>query len=256
MNEQILQIDGCALHVRRAGEGEATLYLHGAHGAGKWGTLYESLSKHAALHVPDHPGFGRSQPRGPVDEVSDLAYFYLDYIESQGLRNVHVIGECIGGWTALEMAVRSPASIARLTLVNSAGIHVQDVPKGDFFIAKTERLPDILFADPARGRTLLAEDQAGVDPAIFHANRVMAARLSWHPRLFDPKLERWLMRIKAPTTVIWGEQNKVFPLAYAHALVQKISKASVTVLKNCGHLAHLEQPAALADAIVSARRSA
>ena len=256
MNEQILQIDGCALHVRRAGEGEAALYLHGAHGAGKWGTLYESLSRHAALHVPDHPGFGRSQPRGPVDEISDLAYFYLDYLESQGLKDVHLIGECIGGWAALEMAVRSPASIARLTLVNSAGIHVADVPKGDFFIAKTERLPDILFADPARGRTLLAEDQAGVDPAIFHANRVMAARLSWHPRLFDPRLERWLKRIKAPTTVIWGEQNKVFPLAYAKAFTEKISNSKMVVLKNCGHLAHLEQPAALADAIVSSRRSA
>lgn len=256
MNEQILQIDGCALHVRRAGEGEATLYLHGAHGAGKWGTLYETLSRHAALHVPDHPGFGRSQPRGPVDEIPDLAYFYLDYIESQGLKNVHLIGECIGGWTALEMAVRSPSSIARLTLVNSAGIHVKDVPKGDFFIAKTERLPEILFADPARGRTLLAEDQAGVDPAIFHANRVMAARLSWHPRLFDPKLERWLKRIKAPITVIWGEQNKVFPPAYAQAFAQKIPNTTTKLLKNCGHLAHLEQPAALADAIVSSRRSA
>jgi pimeloyl-ACP methyl ester carboxylesterase len=256
VNEQILQIDGCALHVRRAGEGEATLYLHGAHGAGKWGTLFETLSRRAALHVPDHPGFGRSQPRGPVDEIADLAYVYLDYIESQRLKNVHVIGECIGGWTALEMAVRSPGSIGRLTLINSAGIHVDGVQKGDFFIAKTERLPEILFADPARGRTLLAEEQAGVDPAIFHANRVMAARLSWHPRLFDPKLDRWLKRIEAPTALIWGDSNKVFPLAYAQALAQKIPKANVTVLKNCGHLAHLEQPAALAEAIVSSRRSA
>jgi pimeloyl-ACP methyl ester carboxylesterase len=56
--------------------------------------------------------------------------------------------------------------------------------------------------------------------------------------------------------VIWGDANKVFPPAYAHAFAQKISKASVTVLKNCGHLAHLEQPAALADAIVSSRRPA
>ena len=96
----------------------------------------------------------------------------------------------------------------------------------------------------------------GAKPAVFLHGGPGGTISPKHRRLFDPKLERWLKRIKAPTAVIWGEQNKVFPLAYAKAFTEKISNSKMVVLKNCGHLAHLEQPAALADAIVSSRRSA
>jgi pimeloyl-ACP methyl ester carboxylesterase len=253
VSETSVSIDGCTLHVRRAGSGTPILYLHGAQGIGKWGPCFDRLAEHHELLIPDHPGFGASQPRGPVEEVADLAYVYLDFIEQQGLKDVHVVGHCIGGWAALEMAVRSPASVACLTLVNSAGIHVPGVLLGDFFMATSDRVHELLFADTKRGRALLDDEIAAFDGAAFHANRVMAARLSWSPRLFDPKLERWLRRIKAPTSVIWGDANKVLPLAYGEALAQKIPGAKFTVLNNCGHLAHLEQPVALAGAVLAAR---
>ncbi len=253
ISEEIIHIDGCALHLRRAGSGTPLLYLHGAQGIGKWGPCFDRLAGHSALLVPDHPGFGSSQPRGPVEDIADLAYVYLDFIEQQGLKNVHVVGHCIGGWTALEMAVRSPSSVARLTLVNAAGIHVPGVLLGDFFMATSDRVHELLFADTERGRVLLDEEIAALDGAAYHANRVMAARLSWSPRLFDPRLERWLRRIKAPTSVIWGDSNRVLPPAYGEALARKIPGAKFTLLKRCGHLAHMEQPAALADAILAGR---
>ena len=254
--EETVAIDGCSLHVRRAGEGRPVLYLHGAHGMGTWSPFFERLAGRAALWVPDHPGFGQSQPRGPVDIIADLAYVYLDFIEQAGLKDVHVVGHCIGGWVALEMAIRSPAMIGGLTLLNSAGIHVAGVDMGDFFMATPDRLPALLFANADRGRAVLAGELGAGDDMVTHANRVMAARLSWSPRLFDPKLERWLRRITAPTTVIWGDTNKVLPLAYGESLARSIPRASLTVLKDCGHLAHLEQPVAAAEAIINSARLA
>lgn len=248
--EETIQVDGCSLHMRRSGTGRPVLYLHGAHGMGTWNPFFEKLADRSALWVPDHPGFGKSQPRGPVDVVADLAYVYLDLIEQAGLKDVHVIGHCIGGWTALEMAVRSPDLIGGLTLLNSAGVHVDDVPVGDFFMATVDRLPSLLFADVERGRGLLKSEMDAIDDVTMHANRIMAARLSWAPRLFDPKLERWLRRIKAPTSVVWGDRNKVFPLPYGEALARLVPKASLSVIKDCGHHAHLEQPIAAAEAII------
>ena len=55
--------------------------------------------------APDHPGFGWSDGAMSVDDVSDLALFYLDLLDTLKLDRVHVVGQCIGGWLALEMAV-------------------------------------------------------------------------------------------------------------------------------------------------------
>jgi len=256
VKEESVEVDGCPIHLRRAGSGETILFLHGAHGVGTWNPFFQLLAQDAALIVPDHPGFGRSQPRGLVETVADLAYVYLDLIAQLGLKNVHLVGHCIGGWAALEMAVRSPGAIARLSLVNSAGVSVPEVRMGDFFIATPERLPGLLFADPARGAALLDAEFGAIDDATLHANRVMAARLSWSPRLFDPALERWLRRIGVPTTVVWGRSNRILPPAYGERLRERIPKARLAVIESCGHLAYLEQPAAVAQAILTSGRQA
>lgn len=227
------------------------LYLHGAQGVGPWTPFFEQLAGSADLLVPDHPGFGKSQPRGLVENIADLAYVYLDLIGQLGLKQVHLVGHCIGGWVALEMAVRQPESVARLSLFNAAGIHVPDVRMGDFFMATPERLPPLLFADPERGRELLAAELAGMDDATVHANRLMAARLSWAPRLFDPNLERWLRRIRVPARVVWGAANHILPLPYGEALARLVPGATLTVLDGCGHLAYLERPAESAQAILN-----
>lgn len=252
--EETLQVDGCPIHMRRAGEGRTLLFLHGAQGMGSWNPFFDRLAAHGSLWVPDHPGFGKSQPRGPVDVVTDLAYVYLDMIDQAGLKDVHVIGHCIGGWTALEMAVRQPGAISGITLLNSAGIHVDKVPVGDFFMATIDKLPNLLFADAARGRDLLAAEIAAIDDVTMHANRIMAARLSWAPRLFDPRLERWLRRIRVPASVVWGDNNKVFPLAYGEALARLVPGAGLSVVGKAGHLAHIEQPEATADTVIKSAR--
>ena len=50
------------------------------------------------------------------DDAGDLALFYLDLIGQLKLDSVHIVGQCIGGWVALEMAIRSTARIKFLTL--------------------------------------------------------------------------------------------------------------------------------------------
>ncbi len=79
------RVAGCSVNVMRGGKGPPLLFLHGAGGAGIWLPFMAALSERYDVIVPDHPGFGRSEQPEWLDELSDLAYFYLDFIEALGL---------------------------------------------------------------------------------------------------------------------------------------------------------------------------
>ncbi len=76
----------CNVSLMRGGSGEPLLFLHGARGGGQWLPFMDALSKDFEVFVPEHPGFGKSDTPPWLDNVADLAYFYLDFIEKLGLR--------------------------------------------------------------------------------------------------------------------------------------------------------------------------
>ena len=138
---------------------------------------------------------------------------------------MHVVGQCIGGWVALEMAVRSTERLKSLVLVSSAGIRVKGVPRADMFIHSEADLMKLLFAGNVAADWLKAWRATPEMEDIYDRNRMAAAKYSWSPRLCNPKLDRWLHRIDIPTHIIWGEDDQVIPRAYAEALKGLIVRA-------------------------------
>ena len=130
LKQSPLTLNGIELEVRRQGRGEIILLLHGAGGSAGLVPLVEELSGEYEILMPDHPGFGLSGDSKQTTTISDLAYHYLDFIEDQGLTDVHLVGHSMGGWIAAEIATRSEAALKSLTLIGSAGIHVKGVPRG------------------------------------------------------------------------------------------------------------------------------
>ena len=90
----------------------------------------DRLAEHYSVIVPSHPGWGRSDTPDWLDGMGDLAYFYLEFLKSLDAEKVHLVGNSLGGWLALEIAVRSTAKIETLTLVSAAGIHVDRAGSG------------------------------------------------------------------------------------------------------------------------------
>src|SRR5258705_1872040 len=119
---QTIAVNGCKLSFQRGGQGgrggqaAPLLYLHGTDGLAEWPAILDALVERFDVIVPDHPGFGASEVPAWVDDVSDVAYCYLDVIEALGLAGVHVVGQSLGGWIALEIAVGSAPRLRRLTL--------------------------------------------------------------------------------------------------------------------------------------------
>ena len=229
------------VRLHRGGGGRPALFLHGAGGVPLWLPFFEALAEDYDLLVPDHPGFGASEDPKWLRSISDVAMFYLDAIEEWGLRDIHVIGNSLGGWIAAEMAIRDCSRFRSLTLLAPAGIRIKGVPMGDNFIWSPEEQARNLFADPSFAERMLSQPPSEEQMDIQLRNRFTTAKLAWQPRLFDPDLEKWLHRVKVPTHVVWGNADKILPGAYAELWRQRLPDARVTLVPNCGHLPHVEK---------------
>ncbi len=240
--DQLITVGDCDLHVRRQGRGKPLLYLHGTEGLTGIAPGLGALARTFDLIAPDHPGYGLSGDAAAVDTMSDLAMFYLDVLDQMGLEQVHVVGHSMGGWLALEIAVRNSHRLASLTLVDSAGIHVQGVDKGDLFICTPEEGLALMNHDLEAARVRHQAMVAEADPRMVYRNRVTTAKLCWQPRLFNPSLARWLHRVRLPTLLLWGENDQVLPPAYGEALSRAIAGSRLLTVPSCGHMLPFEQP--------------
>src|SRR6267142_3253409 len=129
--DSFIELDSCRTHLRRGGSGEPLLYLHGASGAPAIMPFMEQLAARFDVLVPEHPGYGLSDEPQWLENIHDAAYFYLDFLRYLGLSDVHIVGSSMGGWIALEMAVRDTSRIKSLVLVGPAGIAAPGVQPAD-----------------------------------------------------------------------------------------------------------------------------
>jgi pimeloyl-ACP methyl ester carboxylesterase len=244
-------VRGCNVVLRRAGAGRPLLYLHGAGDAGQWLPFLDDLAARHDLLAPEHPGFGASDMPAWLDTIPDLANFYLDLIDQLDLHDIDLVGHDLGGWIAAELAVRDPRRLASLTLVTAAGIHVPGAAQIDPFLRTDEQRIRDLFHDQAHademvGRLLRPETE---DQIL--RNQTTTARLTWQPRGYDPHLAKWLHRIKLPTLLVWGANDKVLPPAYAAAWQRLVPGAQLVTLPDCGHLPHVERRADCVSALTT-----
>jgi pimeloyl-ACP methyl ester carboxylesterase len=256
--EEFLELAGGRVHLLRGGAGEPVLFLHAAGGAGAWLPFHAQLAG-AGFEViaPDHPGFGQSDDFPEVEAMDDLVYHYLDVLDGLGLDRPHVVGASFGGWIAAEVAVHSPHLIGSLTLLSAAGLRLPDHPVADVFLMPPAKLAAALFHDPLLVPTpASAPPPPGAAPdldAIIAAYReaTSLARFSWAPYLSDPKLERRLGRITAPTLVVAPSDDRLIPVAHARRYAALIGGADYAEVAECGHAMHVERPAEFAALVAS-----
>jgi pimeloyl-ACP methyl ester carboxylesterase len=257
--DQMISIRGCRIRLMRDGSGPPLLFLHGGGGAGIWLPSMAALAKKFDVLAPEHPGFGASDTPDWLDNVADLANFYLDFLEQLDLRGVHLIGSSLGGWIAAELAVRNTSRLASLTLIGSAGIFVDGVPVVDTFLCTEEQRIRDLFYDQDLAEAVIASSERPEFEDANLKNRTTSARLLWQPRSHDPNLRKWLHRIDVPTLLLWGNDDKLVPRDYAFVFQQLIPGAKAIVLPECGHLPHVEKGEAFVselDAFIGERRVA
>jgi pimeloyl-ACP methyl ester carboxylesterase len=232
----MIAVNGTAIRLLRGGRAGAPplVFLHGAGGHTGWMGFLDELARDFAVYAPEHPGFGRSDDPPWLDEVGDLAYFYLDFLETLGLDRVHLIGTSLGGWIAAELAVRDRHRLASLTLVGAVGITAKGLPIDDIFRMPVEENLRRFYADPARAARRLG-DMGTIDMNLVAKNRATVMRLAYRPRFYNPGLAKWLHRIAVPTLLVWGAQDGLVPVAFGEAYHAAIPDSRLVVLEGAGH---------------------
>jgi pimeloyl-ACP methyl ester carboxylesterase len=247
--QSFVEVDGCRVNLRRGGKGAPLLYLHGASGAPAIMPFMEKLAERFDVLVPEHPGYGLSSEPEWLENIHDMAYFYLDFLKKLDLSGVILVGSSMGGWMAMEIAVRSTARIGSLILVGPAGIAAPGVLPADIFLMSPEELVKNLFFDDKIAAARLAEPLTPEAIDLALKNRHTTARLAWEPRLHDPFLPKWLHRIDVPVKVIWGAEDRLLPAAYAEHFRKLMPRAEIEVVKNAGHLPQAEMPDRFCDMV-------
>jgi pimeloyl-ACP methyl ester carboxylesterase len=243
-----LEVGSGAVQILRGGEGPPLLFLHAAGGAGTWPPFHGLLARRFEVIAPDHPGFGGSDDLPEVEAIDDLVYHYLEVLDRLGLERVSVVGGSLGGWIAAELAVHSPERVERLALLGAAGLRIPGHMATDLFLMTPDQQVATLYKHPERA---VFPAEPDID-FILAMQRDMAglARYGWAPYLNNPKLERRLHRITVPTLVLWADEDRVVPIEHARRYAERIPKATLRILEDCGHAMYFERPEAFADAVI------
>jgi pimeloyl-ACP methyl ester carboxylesterase len=241
-------INGVETSVHSAGKGEPLMFLHGAgtfHGyefAKPW------AEKFRVIH-PYHPGFGESGDDPAMDTFNDYIMHYVDLLDALGLARVHLVGFSLGGFLAAQFASQQRERVKSLTLVAPAGMRSKEHPMLDVLATPGDKIVASLASNFEVLKPWLP---TGPDPDFMGARYREAttlARLLWE-KPWDPKFQRYLHRIDAPTLIVWGDEDKLVPSAHADLWQKALPKAKVAIFKGAGHLV-LDEKREAADAVAA-----
>lgn len=237
-----LTLDGLTIASEVMGSGTPVLLLHG------WGGRIESMrmvaerlaSKGYCLHMLDLPGFGRSTLPSEVWGVPEYARLVAHYLDSVNLKPVSVIGHSFGGRISIVLGADYAEYVDKIVLTDSAGVITPPTGK--------QQLREIVFnvvkgisALPGFGRLeprvrRWARDRYASDDLKNAGPLEPIFRL-----VIRQDLVPYAARIKAPTLLIWGDQDEETPLWQARVLEKTIADAGLVIFRGAGHFAYQER---------------
>lgn len=246
--EEKVLVNGVTVELRKGGEGPPLVILHGEEIRRELAPFHSLLAERFQVLVPSLPGLGRTELPGWIDCVDDLAHFSLDLIDGLNRGGVHLLGIGFGGWVATEMAVISRQELNKLILVDSVGIKVSEPwvrDIADIFVLSSNELARLAWHDPAKANQMNVPGTPGMseeDLLESLRNRQTVLSLGWKPFMHNPKLMGRLRRVKIPTLVVWGENDRAVSPDYGRAFHDAIPNSKFRLIPLAGHYPHREQP--------------
>jgi pimeloyl-ACP methyl ester carboxylesterase len=156
---------------------------------------------------------------------------------------VTVAGNSIGGWVAAELALAAPDRVARLVVIDGAGLDSADHPMADFYSLTLDQVTELSWANP-EGHRIDLSAMTDAQRAIAAGNRA-ALQAYGGQSMADPTLAARLSGVTAGTLVAWGEADRMMTPGYGREYAAAIPGASFRLLPGAGHLPQLETPEAV-----------
>jgi pimeloyl-ACP methyl ester carboxylesterase len=252
-----VRIHGHDVTYRMSGEGPTVVLIHGIAGSSTtWRAVMPALAERYTVIAPDLLGHGQSaKPRGDYS-LGAYASGIRDLLAVLGQERCTVVGHSLGGGVAMQLAYQFPERVERLVLVASGGLGKEVSP-----LLKAVTLPGAEYVLPLLLHRRIREAgewpasvarRAGWRPgdtlsevwrsyttltdrhgqqAFIHTVRavidVAGQRVSAHDRLY--------LAAALPTLIVWGDRDRIIPVAHAYRAAESIPGARLEILKGAGH---------------------
>ena len=238
------------LAVSVAGAGELVLFLHGIRGnRHNWKLQLEAFAKYFRAVAWDARGYGDSDDyEGPLafDDFTADVLRVVDYFEAPSVR---LVGVSMGGRIARNFALRHPVRVKTLTLAStSPGFDALTPEQVQKFIADRRNA-----THESLKRLLGSKARAGAFEDLMAS--VAAVREKPYLKTLEASVAQDraapLEQIRAPTLVVAGSEDSVYPLPMARDIARRIPGAELAVMEGAGHLVNLEQPEHFNDIVLA-----
>lgn len=248
------------------GAGTPVVLLHGlALAIEIWSKVVADLAQAHRVIAFDFPGFGQAdRPDGAYD-----AAFFVDQVvatmDALGLARAHIVGSSLGASTVVRMSVGHQHRLDRAVLMAPGGfgraahpvLRIPTVPLIGYPLGKPTWLSNAYALRLSMADTRFATrdlidlmngytQRAGTHRAFV---RTVKAGLGPFGVRERPSFAAAAKGLARPTLVLWGEQDRVFPVAQAESARALISDVRVERIDRCGHYPHWEAPARFVDVV-------
>ncbi len=249
-----------------AGDGIETVIL--IHGLGSNKTSFfetiSALTPEYTVHAIDLPGFGSSSKplRAPYD-APWFARAVCRFMDAEGIRRAHLVGNSLGGRVAIEVGLQSPERVQSLSLLCPS----MAWRRRRHFVPLVKLLRPELAAIPHTFGDALVRQQfwsmfsrperihpSAADVAVeefLRTYRSVNARVAFHASarhiyLEEPKGPKGfytrLRELEPPALFVWGDEDPLVPLAFGRYVRDALPSARQVVLEQCGHVPQVEHP--------------
>jgi pimeloyl-ACP methyl ester carboxylesterase len=261
-------------HVHGGRGAPPVVFVHGLGSAGylEWRFNLSALARSHRVFAPDLPGFGRSEQPPDGYGIPLFAGVIEEYLRVQRLRPV-LVGASMGGRVALEVALRRPDRVRKLVLVNALGVVRPNVrlfyplvllPRvGEGLLGvmreALHRLPPHAIRHYARRYLRVPGDLDRIMDESFLAGMREMHATAGYPRAYASTVrslagreslsaDTLVARLAAtgiPVMLVWGEGDRLLPLARARRAHRLLPGARLEVIAGAGHAPQSERPDAV-----------
>lgn len=241
--DKSIDIDGVTLHYRDSGEENLhpVVLMHG------WGCNVDTVAsienifkgKMRVLNI-DLPGHGKSSEPPSVWGIEEFTSLIEKFIANLNLENPSLIGHSFGGRIGILLSSRN--NVDKLLLVDAAGVKPKRSLKYYWKVYSFKTMKNLLLL-------LLGKEKGSEAVEKLRGKKGSADYRNSSPRMraimskcVNEDLKSVMPSIKAPTLLVWGENDTATPLSDAETMKRLIPDAGLVSFPGCGHYSFLDNP--------------
>lgn len=256
-----IELSNGSMRYFSGGHGFPIMFVHGFGGdaAQTWKSQLHHFSKSYRVYAPDIYWFGDSLPKSPelTGNPFEQADAIAELLDRHGIARAHVVGVSFGGYISLAFALRHPQKVARLVVVDAAGLspsaEEQERIKKAFAYANGN-VPDLLIPQNTKHLRVFLDrvfyKSSGVPDfaldatlkQIFWKNKEQRTRIA---RYLSERflLPEQLQALRMPTAVFWGKHDPLLLPTMGQRLARSIPQSQFYLFEQSGHMPMFEEPA-------------